>query len=341
MTGGLTISGSATLDAQQVTAVLALVGEAAASDGFSALNEAALLNLRHRRAGLVHLLALQSAELVGYGQLDDGLPLAAVTSPEAGVTEPGVTEPGANQGGTAEGDEPATTTGQLVVGPTRRRTGVGSALLAEMVRTSPRPLRLWAMGDTAAARALADKHDLVRARELLIMTRSLTEPVSVTLPPPGVVVRSFVVGRDEQEWLGVNSRAFSEHPEQGRLTRADLDDRIAEGWFEAAGFFVATRDERMLGFHWTKQHPGRLGEVYVLGVDPAAGDRGLGKALLARGLSHLRDRGDTSVQLYVEADHVRAVALYAGYGFTVNNRDVMYAQPSPVPASLRSVPGGS
>ena len=26
----------------------------------------------------------------------------------------------------------------------------------------------------------------------------------------------------------------------------------------------------MLGFHWTKQHDDRLGEVYVVGVDPAA-----------------------------------------------------------------------
>jgi mycothiol synthase len=83
----------------------------------------------------------------------------------------------------------------------------------------------------------------------------------------------------------------------------------------------------MVGFHWTKQHPDLLGEVYVLGVDPGSGGHGLGKALLGQGLSHLRDRGNTSVQLYVEADHGRAVALYAGYGFTVASRDVMYAQP--------------
>jgi ribosomal protein S18 acetylase RimI-like enzyme len=33
------------------------------------------------------------------------------------------------------------------------------------------------------------------------------------------------------------------------------------------------------------------------------------------------------VELYVEGDHVRAVALYESRGFAAANRDVMYAQP--------------
>ena len=72
----------------------------------------------------------------------------------------------------------------------------------------------------------------------------------------------------------------------------------------------------MVGFHWTKQHPDRLGEVYVLGVDPDAGGAGLGKALLADRPGHLRDQRNTAVELYVEADHERAVGLYQAYGFT-------------------------
>jgi mycothiol synthase len=164
------------------------------------------------------------------------------------------------------------------------------------------------------------------------MTRSLSEPLPPVRLPPGTTLRTFVVGQDEEEWLGVNSRAFRTHPEQGQLTRDDLADRMAESWFDPDGFFLAVRaaaDDargRMVGFHWTKQHPDGLGEVYVLGVDPSAGGGGLGKALLGRGLQHLRDQGNTVVQLYVEADS-RAVGLYAGYGFRVASRDVMYAQP--------------
>ena len=132
-------------------------------------------------------------------------------------------------------------------------------------------------------------------------------------------------GQDENAWLAVNAAAFADHPEQGSITRDDLDDRMAEPWFDPDGFFVATVGEEMLGFHWTKQHQDHLGEVYVLGIAPAAAGRGLGKALLLTGLRHLRDRGNTTVELYVEADNPTAVGLYRAYGFAPASRDVMYA----------------
>src|SRR5581483_4668984 len=117
---------------------------------------------------------------------------------------------------------------------------------------------------------------LSQIRELFQLRRPL-EPA--TLPPepalpPDVVVRAFEPGLDEDAWLALNAAAFATHPEQGRWTRADLDARIAEPWFDPAGFFLAARDDELLAFHWTKIHPGGLGEVYVLGVSPAA--QGLG-----------------------------------------------------------------
>ena len=115
-------------------------------------------------------------------------------------------------------------------------------------------------------------------------------------------------------------------------TEAELDERMAEDWFDPHGFFLAVRGPQVIGFHWTKQHQDQLGEVYVLGVDPSAGGGGLGKVLLARGLTHLQQAGNTEVVLYVEADHERAVGLYRGYGFRVASRDVMYEQPDSTPA---------
>ena len=55
----------------------------------------------------------------------------------------------------------------------------------------------------------------------------------------GVVVRAFRPGQDEVAFLAVNAEAFAGHPEQGSLGRADLDQRMAEAWFDPAGFFVA------------------------------------------------------------------------------------------------------
>jgi len=282
------------LTGPQQDQVRALVTTAAGTDGFPSLNEAALLALRHTDPAATHLLVSHGPTLVAYAQvLDHGADATAV----------------------------------LLVSPPHRRHGIGSALLTELRATARSPVSLWAMGDTEAAQALAASTGLRRTRELLIMTRPTAEPVAEPTVPAGTRIRAFVVGQDEQQWLGVNARAFAHHPEQGALTRADLEERIAEPWFDAPGFLLAARGEQIVGFHWTKQHPGQRGEVYVLGVDPSAGGEGLGTVLLRSGLRHLAARGDTEVLLYVEADQERAVALYRRHGFAVASRDVMYTVP--------------
>ena len=281
------------LSATQVAAVRELVGTAALQDGFSALNEAGLLHLRHQRPGVQHVLLPEQGPLLGYGQVEAGADAS---------------------------------TGLLVVAPPARRHGLGTALLGALLAAAPSRLQVWAVGDTPAAQALASRAGLVPARALEVMTRSLTEPLRAPRLPEGVTVRSFRPGQDESAWLAVNARAFASHPEQGSLGADDLAQRMAEPWFDPAGFFLAEAGGRLLGFHWTKQHPDHLGEVYVLGVDPDAGARGLGGALLDTGLAHLRDRGNTTVELYVESDHERAVALYRGRGFRTTSRDVMYAE---------------
>jgi mycothiol synthase len=84
-----------------------------------------------------------------------------------------------------------------------------------------------------------------------------------------------------------------------------------------------------VGFHWTKIHGRHLGEVYVLGVDPAAQGRGLGRVLTLVGLSHLAGRlassADSEVMLYVESDNAAAVRTYQGLGFAVAGVDTAYA----------------
>src|SRR5205814_7416943 len=121
--------------------------------------------------------------------------------------------------------------------------------------------------------------------------------------------RSFRPGRDEDAWIEVNAAAFANHPEQSRVVRADLEARMAEPWFDPAGFLLAERAGELLGFHWTKVHGDGLGEVYVLGIAPAAQGLGLGPALLVRGLRYLADRGCPTVLLYVDGDNDAAMQL--------------------------------
>jgi mycothiol synthase len=64
--------------------------------------------------------------------------------------------------------------------------------------------------------------------------------------------------------------------------------------------------------------------VYVVGVDPAARGRGLGRALVLAGLRHLRAEGLPAVLLYVDAGNTSAVALYQSLGFTRWDTDVLF-----------------
>ena len=289
----LTLTVDGQLTGSRLEQVERLLETAQRKDGFAALNEAASLRLRHPGLAVLHLCAVESDQVVGYAQLDPG---------------------------------PAASTGFLVVDPGHRQQGIGVRLAQVLAERATNPLKLWAPHDTAAAQALAARLGLVAARTLLVMTRRLDTELPEPQLPAGTTIRTFRPGQDEQAWLAVNTEAFAGHPEQGSMTDADLAARMAEPWFDPAGFFVALRGEAMVGFHWTKQHKDHLGEVYVLGVSPAASGAGLGTALLLIGLSHLRRQGDTVVELYVEADHSDAVGLYQDYGFTTASRDVMYAQ---------------
>jgi mycothiol synthase len=285
-------------------AVLRLVAAAAAVDGVSPLSEHVLLHLRYGGDPRARdLLLVSHGEVSGYAHLDQ--------------TDP------------AEGPS-----GELVIHPAHRRQGLGLLLTRALVaEAGPERLRLWAHGDLEAAARLAAAAGFERARALWQMRRPLRPEIDQPQLAPGITVRTFVVGQDEDEWTGLNARAFAGHPEQGAWTRDDLDLREREPWFDPDGFFLAVRDGRLVGFHWTKIHSrgdddgdrDAIGEVYVVGVDPGERGTGLGRALTLVGLRYLRARGLAEVMLYVDESNAPAINLYTSLGFTRWHTDVMFA----------------
>ena len=211
---------------------------------------------------------------------------------------------------------------EVVVAPAFRGRGIGIELVRAGLDAAG---AVWAHGDLPAARALAQRLSLIRSRELSQMRSIRAEPWPEPVWPADVTVRTFLPGVDEGEFLAVNARAFAWHPEQGRLDQAGLLAEMRQDWFDPAGFFLAVDSaDRIVGFHWTKVHPGEIGEIYVLGVDPDSGRRGLGRPLALTGLAHLAAQGLSQFLLYVEGDNVAALKLYAALGFTVAATDVVY-----------------
>lgn len=184
------------------------------------------------------------------------------------------------------------------------------------------------------AEAVADRSGFLRRRDLLQLRRQL--PVPVDHPArngrPTLALRPFRPGVDEDPWIRSNNRAFADHPDQGHETRATFESRAAEGWFDPADLLLlddAARPGELAGSCWTKRHPPSaddppLGEIYVIGVDPARQGEGLGPALVLGGLDHLAERGLRTAVLYVDMDNHPARALYDRLGFGLHRRRRVY-----------------
>lgn len=308
-----------------------LLRSVTAHDGVSPWDEAARLALRGEAVGPArgarHLLvpAPLSPEEPGA----DGAPLVGAVSILAD--------------GTVQG----------MVAPAHRGRGIGADLLRRALALRP-DAGVWAHGGLPEAVRLLARHGLQCTRELLTMSRAL-DPAGPALPvpavPEGVVLGTLgsrtgaegddagldpalELDREADEWVRVNAIAFADHPEQGRMTRADLDARRAEPWFDPADLHVAREGAQMLGFVWVKRAPdGSSAELYAVGTDPAASGRGIAGALTAAALADLQRTGVREVELYVEGGNAGARRLYERAGFRVSGKDLQFRLPAEASAA--------
>lgn len=189
----------------------------------------------------------------------------------------------------------------------------------------------WESDDEApVVDAVAGAAGLTGDRRILHLRRSLPLARDAVRATPPVATRPLRPGTaDEEAWVRCNNRAFAAHPDQGRESVASLHRAMTDPWFDAAGFLLLDGDPpvdaggRLDGFCWTKVHPASpteaaAGEIYVIGVDPDAAGRGLGRALVVAGLEHLAARGLGTALLYVEADNAPALRLYDRLGFSLH-----------------------
>ena len=290
----------AVLTPEEQRQIRELITAASDLDKVAPVGEQVLRELAHQRTE--HLLAVDE-RVVGY--------LNLATGPEDGA-------------GMAE----------LVVHPEARRRGIGTELIRAALSKTDGRNQFWAHGTLEAARATASSLGLEPVRELVQMRRKLHDLNDAAEPsvPDGVRIRTYAGTADDAELLRVNNAAFATHPEQGGWSAADLDERRSESWFDPEGLFLAfdEQTDALRGFHWTKVHSDQtgLGEVYVVGVDPAAQGSGLGGLLTAVGVAHLARRlggtAEPTVMLYVESDNTAALKTYQRLGFTQFSLDTAY-----------------
>jgi mycothiol synthase len=208
------------------------------------------------------------------------------------------------------------TAAEFVVDPDARRQGQGTRMLDALISESPSDLLIWAHGDHPGSRALATRFRLERVRELLHLEAEVRPPYAPQTTRP-------FDAADAAAWVALNARAFAAHPEQGAVTRRDLDVLQRKAWFNPNDFLLLEDDGELIGYCWLKVE-GDSGEFYVVGVSPDRQGEGWGRLLMHAGMARLASRGIRTAHLYVEGDNAPALALYASFGFTRRSIDVQY-----------------
>ena len=294
------------LSQSQQLSVLGLLKAATDLDGVPPIAEHVLLHLRHGGdKSDSHLVIEKDGQVIAYAHLDK-TDLVAGPSVEA------------------------------VVHPKYRDQGFGTALLNEAIKICGEKTRIWSHGDLPQAQSIATSLKLERLWANLQMSKQLLEVREVTSK---YLIRSFFPGIDDEAFLELNNKVFTDHPDQGGWSKSDLEVRVNEEWFDEKGFFICEDKGKLIGFCWTKIHGAHIhshegnetdhgheaiGEIYVLAVDPAYKGQGVGKDLTTTGLNYLKYQGLNSAMLYVGVENMPALDLYTSLGFSDFGSDVMY-----------------
>ena len=212
---------------------------------------------------------------------------------------------------------------RVFVDPALRRQGIASALL-EVAEAQCRAegasvvegfvLAPWTAG-CAFARARGFDvlvHDLFMRRG--------TDAFDARVPD-AVRIRAYVPGQDDDAWVSVANDTLASdigfHPE----TVASL-----RGYAQATGFalWVAEAGGALVGFCHV-QDRGEVSYVHALGVRHEHEGRGIGAALLSRGIDTLRVAPHVrAIELCTEKPNVRAQRLYARAGFTLHREALTF-----------------
>jgi mycothiol synthase len=204
---------------------------------------------------------------------------------------------------------------RIFVDPIHRRRGIARAILerreAEARASGVIAIECFIDGRWSAGLELAKKHDYAIFVHDLFLRRDASPwhaPV-----PEGVRLRAYAGRADDAAWVAISNATLSRDAGFHRMSEAD-----ALGFTNMPGFELVFAEVAgaPIGFCHLERR-GDVGYIQALAVLASHESRGVGAALLARGIESLR-RTSAAIELCTEKDNVRAQRLYTRAGFTLD-----------------------
>ena len=189
--------------------------------------------------------------------------------------------------------------------------------------------------EEAGRMALFESFGMRPTRYFLDMAYAPLEDIPEPQFPPGISVRAWVRGQDNEATLAVFNDAFADH--------WDFIPEPLEEWLHWASRprfrpelnLLAVAGEEIAGLclcDVNEEHIARIGRqeglVDILGVRRPYRHQGLGRALLLAGLHALKEAGMESAMLGVDAESLTgATRLYESVGFVEHRQYILYRRP--------------
>jgi mycothiol synthase len=160
------------------------------------------------------------------------------------------------------------------------------------------------------ARTMLEREGFSQVRRFLHLSLRQKQVAGIPAQPP---LRPFVSG-EEAVLMRIQNLCFARSWGFKANTEEEIRYRLSLTCCSPEGVFFALADGRVTGYCWTRELKGK-GEIWMLGVDPTCRTRGVGRALLLKGIYYLRQRGFEQIDLTVDAGNMGAINLYDSVGF--------------------------
>jgi mycothiol synthase len=216
----------------------------------------------------------------------------------------------------------------------RRDVAYLARLAAQEQSDKPRFLESWAAGTDRARQALLTSEGLEPVRHYYTMVRPDLENIPDLPLPAGVEVRPALPEHYRQIWEA-NTEAFADHFGSSLENDPTLEQWLANQNFDPALWRVAWAGDQVVGMVLSyidrdeNQATGRLrGWTEEICVRKPWRKQGIARALIARSLQAIKERGMTEAALGVDTQNeTGALRLYEAMGYQPVKRASQYRKP--------------